>query len=117
MKKVIVGLLLLVFLLALISPSWAQLIDWEKRNRDQKGTTPAPREAAPRRAPALMQVRGTILSIDKRRNRIIIRDVVDGGKKTFDVDERTIASLSRYDKVIVAHRAGSDTATSVRVVR
>jgi len=125
MSRFVAGILTAVFILATLSPAYAQLIDWNRRNRNEGAavTAPAPAPAPVRRtpsqysAPRMIEVQGTIIALDERRNQVTIRDAEDGRRKEFVVDERTMRQLSRYDQVVITIEEGSRQATSVRVVR
>ncbi len=125
MRKMVAGMLVVGFVAATVSPASAQFIDWSRRqNKDGAAApAPAPRTRAVQQAPAPraqmtqnVETRGTIIQIDKRMNQIVIRDAVDGLRKTFNVDPQTMATLSRYDEVAITHRQGSDIAVSVTVM-
>jgi len=121
MRKVVAGILTVVFILATLSPAFAQLIDWNRRNKTEGDavTAPAPAPRAPvrRYTPRIIEVRGTIIALNERRNQITIRDAEDGLRKEFTVDESAMSELSRYDEVVITIEEGSRMATSVRVIR
>ena len=65
-----------------------------------------------------MEVTGTILKIDKKKNQITIRDNEDYSSKEFMVvDPRTLKSLSLYNRVVITYRRGSNVAASVKVLK
>ncbi len=121
MSKVVAGIFTAVFVLATLSPASAQLIDWNRRNKQDGGAVTKPaatrRAATPRYAPRMIEVRGTIIAMNERSNQVTIRDAEDGRRKEFVVDEDDMSRLSRYDQVVITITEGSRMATSVRVVR
>jgi len=117
MKRIVVTGVALAFVLAIVSPAAAQLIDWNRR--EKKGGTTAPAPRATRRyapAPKVIEVRGTIIDLDQRANRVTIRDSADGRRKAFIVDADVMPRLSRYDEIILKINEGSSVAQSVEVV-
>jgi len=132
MKKLAAGILMFVFVAMMVPPVSAQLIDWNRREGIGAPAATAPVATAPARVrepvpmprviatPApearTIEVRGIIVNLNRRGNEVVIRDAVDGERKTFIVDSDIMENLSRYDEVAIVHKENSNMAISVRLL-
>jgi hypothetical protein len=101
MKKITVILVVLLLICAMSTLSFAQTSQAKGAKKAEVSTE---------------VVRGKIISIDKTKNEIVVKENKTGTEKTIAVDPKLISSLKANEEVRVTLKAGSNIAEKVKKI-
>lgn len=103
MKKILIVITGMAFLLSLSSLTFAQSAKSSVHLKNPK--------------PAMEVIQGKIISVDSTKNEIVVKDNKTAQDRTFVVNRKVIPTLTLNEEVKVKIKEGSNSAESVTVIK